>query len=276
MKFLPVIKITTSAALIILVSTAMIISLFGMTSSVQVKGINLKCERIWHAPGERNIILRIDDIQAFTWRETQIKMVEDALERNKTLVLGVIPGISGGIFEDIEIIKLLQEKKCKVEIALHGYEHTYREFRNLSFSKAEKKINKGLIILNEIEKDIVTFIPPDNTISQGTFPALKKHGIKFISAGHNSDEYGFSSSTYDWDNKKLESIDTVIEECSDALDEKGLCIIMLHPQDYTDSKKNHNPEKYAEYIKLLEEIDKLNATSITFRDLILKGTIFIN
>jgi len=276
MKFTSVIGIFMSAILVVVVMTTMAISFFGMTSSVSIVERNFECERVWHAPGERNVVLRIDDIQAFAWRETQMKMVEDALERNMTLVLGVIPGISGGIFEDVGISNFLIRNRCKVEIAIHGYKHNYKEFENFSFDEARVRVRKSLDILNLIEEDIVSFIPPDNVISDESYAALSFYEIDIVSAGYGSGKYGFSSSTYDWENKKLELVDVVLEQCRDALDKFGLCVIMFHPQDYVDNESHHDSEKYDEYLALLDGVAELDAEVVTFRDLDLEGIVFLN
>jgi len=265
-----------SSILAVVIFVMMIISFFGMTSSVPIMEKKFECEQVLRTPGERNVILRIDDVQAFAWRETQIKMIEEALERNMTLVLGVIPGIPGSLFEDVELSNFLRRNRCDVEIAIHGYEHSYREFGDLEFSEAREKIGKSLDILGLIGSDIVSFIPPDNAISNDSILALGSHGIDVVSAGYDSGKYGFTSSTYDWANKKLESTKVVLKECEYALDTSGLCIIMLHPQDYSDGKGNHDPEKYDEYLALLDGVAKLDAEIITLRDLDLEGIIFLN
>ena len=46
------------------------------------------CKRIYHNVGERNIVLRIDDIQAFYNQDIEIKMLKELEKREFTAVLG--------------------------------------------------------------------------------------------------------------------------------------------------------------------------------------------
>ncbi len=230
------------------------------------------CRTVYHGTSDRNIILRVDDIQTHYLKDIQIRIIQDALIRNKTLSLAVIPF---NLFDDKEIIRFLKENKCRLEIGLHGYDHSDYEFAELSYSQAEEKIKNGLEILKEIEPDIITFIPPNNELSEGTKEALFADDIKIISSGFQNREFGFSVSTYDWKKHEFADSDKIIAECRSELDRKETCIIMIHPQDYATNEKL-DPEKYKDYIRLLEKIDELNATVVTFRDLYYKNVIRLN
>jgi len=76
-----------------------------------------------------------------------------------------------------------------------------------------------------------------------------------------------STSTFDWDTHELRDFRDVLAECDEALNETGLCVIMLHPQDYANGKGELDSEKYFEYLALLEGIGKLDANVVNFRDL---------
>lgn len=221
------------------------------------------CKVVYHQTSERNIVLRIDDIQAYYLRDIQTRIIQDALNMNKTLSLAVIPV---GLLDDKILSQFLKENRCKLEIGLHGYDNTEFEFLDSSYKEANDKIKKGLKILEEIEPKVITFIPPNNEISEEGRKAVYNNGLKVISSGFENREFGFSVSTYDWGNHTFTNYREVLEECKNELDRNETCIIMIHPQDYTtDNKLDY--EKYNQYIELLNEINELNATVVTFRDL---------
>ena len=231
-----------------------------------------KCEVIYHPVGDRNIILRVDDIQEYAWFDSQKRIIEDASKRGIPLVLGVIPS---RFEEDKRIWDLIMQERCEMEIALHGFEHTSKEFGNLSFKEADEKMKKGLKVLNDIEPNIMTFIPPNNVYSKETELAAKYNGFHILSSRSSNNEYGYTQSTYDWTNLVLEDYKTVLLGCKNDLDNNKTCIIMIHPQDFvTDHKLDER--KYEEYLNLLDSIKSLDANIINFRDLIKKDYIILN
>ncbi len=86
---------------------------------------NIQCRMVYNQIGDRNIVLRIDDIQANYNKDIEIKMLDELKKRNLTASLGVIPV---SLFEDKEISKYLTENRCDFEIALHGYDNSDYEF----------------------------------------------------------------------------------------------------------------------------------------------------
>ncbi len=222
--------------------------------SFEIPMIYKSCKVEVNQLSDRNIILRLDDIQSHYLQDLQIKMMNDALDRNLTLSLGVIPF---NLLKDNKLSKYLNKNKCKLEICLHGFDNVDYEFSNLSYDEADRKIKKGLKILNKIEKNIVTFIPPNNAFSNESEQAIYDNEM-LISAGFWNSKYGFSQSAYDWEKYELIDYKKVLEECNKDLDNNETCIIMLHPQDYINN--------YSEYTNLLDGLNKLNATIVNFRD----------
>ena len=157
---------------------------------------------------------------------------------------------------------------------MHGYNNTDYEFSSISYIDADRKLIAGLRELNQIEKKIITFIPPNNECSEGCRDAVYDSGIRIISSGFENKEFGFSASTYDWTTRTLIDYEEVLLECGNELDKNETCIIMIHPQDYiTDGELDS--EKYNQYISLLDGLDGLNATVVTFRDLYYKNLIVV-
>lgn len=263
------IKSIVSAAIIIIVLLAVFYSLSHLADGIPYGEYNNDCIRSKRVPGQRNVIIRVDDIQSYFLKDVQIRMVEDAIKMNKTLSLSVIPY---KLTDDKDMIKFLEDNKCKVEIGLHGYNNEEMEFANLSYKEASKKIEEGLKVLNKIDADIIAFIPPNNEYSEETEMAIYEHGMRVISAERLNSDYGYTQSSYDWNSYQFVDSKTVLEGCNKTLNQNRTCIIMLHPQDYTTNEK-FNYRKYQHYLSLLDGIDKLNATTITFRDLYHKGVV---
>ena len=252
------------STVIILLSILVLIIISIIYISINKK----QCEFSQNEIGERNVILRVDDIQAHAWFDSQKIIIEDADKRDIPLVLGVIPF---NLKDDKRIWKLLNNKKCHMEIALHGYAHSDGEFANLNYEEAYNKIIKGLNILNKIQKEIITFLPPQDLYSDNTKKALNDLRFNFISArNQNHNDYGYTQTMYDWDEHKLNDYNKVIGSCNKTLEDSNLCIIVIHPQDFVTEGKL-DKEKYENYLGLLDNLDELDANIITFRDLLGKN-----
>ncbi|MCX6747191.1 MAG: DUF2334 domain-containing protein [Candidatus Pacearchaeota archaeon] len=265
-------KIFVSFLIITLVFIMCVRSLNYIIQDVQTNTYENNCGIIEHSTSERNIVIRIDDIQAYYLKDVQIRMIKDALAINRTVSLGVIPI---NLASDMEMFNFLKEVKCELEISLHGYNNSENEFSNILYQQANEKIRNGLEVLRQIQPEIITFIPPNNEISDAGREAVYDNGIKIISSGFVNREFGFSVSTYDWKNHKFVNYKEVLQECSKELDKGEICVIMIHPQDYVTNGKL-DVEKYDQYIKLLNAINSLNAKVVTFRDLYYQGRINLN
>ena len=233
--------------------------------------INNGCTTYTHRDvGDKNVILRLDDIQGHAWQDTQITMLDDVMKDDIPMSLGVIPK---GLRGDKRIYYFLKRNRCKFEIAQHGWDHGGQydeespEFVDLSKEDAYKRIMRGKKVLEKlVEGSITTFIPPNNAYSKGTAEALDIAGFTVLSAAKDS-EYGYTVSTFDGSLKELTPISDVLDACEKSWVDGKTCIIMLHPQDYmTDNKLDR--AKYENYfLPLLQGLSSLDADFITFEDL---------
>lgn len=238
---------------------------FGINNNYSfLKNFN-RCDNVTSiAAGNKYVILRIDDIQAHSFREVSMKMINDGLDRGMTFTLGVIPL---GLTDDEVIVDYLSNNSCNFEIALHGWNHRrdVPEFDGLSELAAQSKIRQGKEILERIiDESIVTFIPPNNVYSEGTFLALKKEGFSVVSSEGDS-YFDYSAATYNFSTSELNPVDLVLNDCKKDMKRKDFCIIMLHPQDYTNNDGKLSQEKYAKYLKLLDELEKEQFAFTTMR-----------
>ncbi len=225
---------------------------------------------------KKKIILRLDDVKSGQYYDTTTKITNEILSRNMSISLGLIPR---DLNKDIKFIYWINKvkKDPRVEIVLHGYTHGEQEFQNLTEEEAYDKLVKGKeILMKNINVVPTTFIPPENLYSEGTKTALVKAGFKIISAGNNEiDNYnnltylGYTVQTYDFENKLFISSDEVLKNCDVSLNEKDLCIITIHPQDYLEPDHGKiNQERYSEFLNLLDGIEQRNIETKRFSDVI--------
>ena len=215
-------------------------------------------------PDQNHIIIRIDDVQAHTWSDISMRMIEDTVEKNMKASLGII---SHDLNSDHELVLFLKKHRSHLDFTFHGWgegDPDY-EFETLTREEADYRIHHGLRDLRPLTKHTPsTFIPPNNIYSQGTHEALIDHGFVIVSS-RGTGYFDYTAKTYDFDESTPIPNDVVIEDCIRALDEKNLCVIMIHPQDFASGSKI-DEERYTNYLDLLERISTLEATTVTFED----------
>ncbi len=224
----------------------------------------LSCVPIKGTVSNKTVILRVDDVQAYSWVETTKHMVEDAGKLGVPLTLGIIPS---GLQDDKELVTFLKSQACRVEFALHGLTHSFigdgsvPEFGTLAKDEAKISISAGLDILRSVTSEsVVTWIPPLNVHSEGTKTALKELGFKYLSA-EGEGAFDYDAATFSYNTTTLVSPEKVVEACLVTFETSSHCIVMLHPQDFADGLV-HNQEKYERYY--LGLIEALKSEGVTF------------
>jgi len=240
------------------------------TSEAHTEKEVYECTKLPKIVGDKTVVLRIDDIQAFAWPSTTRMMIDDAASRNIPTVLGVIPN---KLSLDVELVSFLRDRNCHYEIALHGFDHLsvgenqeIAEFEQLSYDQAYDRLARGLEELQVlVDKPIRTWIPPLNLHSTGTQAALGELGLDRWST-EGLQVWDYDASTYSYDTNALNQTDDVASDCEQSFEESDVCIIMLHPQDFT-TNDFHDAEKYDEhYLALLDRLFEAGYSFGTFRD----------
>ncbi len=206
-------------------------------------------------PEKKYIIFRLDDIQSSYLNDLSIKMLNEGLKRKIPFTLAVIPL---NLSEDSRITTYLKQNKCNIEIAQHWFNNRddVPEFQSLSEKAANQKLEDWLKILKKYtNKEIITFIPPNNVYSTGTVISAQKNKFKIISSEW-AWFFDYSTSTYDYEFKKMNTVSSIVKKSIEDSNNKWFSIIMLHPQDYIDEVWNIDPIKYNEYIKLLDSLQE--------------------
>lgn len=226
------------------------------------------------------VVLRLDDIQAFMWSEVSKTMISSAIDRGVPMVAGVIPK---GIRDDIAIWNFLRRERCNIELALHGWDHGREaytasetdmpaEFADLDTAAATELILKGKAEMRMISGEpMVTFIPPNNVASRGTEEALHEAGFKVLSSGGDG-AFDYSVPTYDFTKKEIVSVDHIMTVCDRQFSSQKPCIIMFHPQEYSNEDRSLNQDAYEHhYLDLLGRLKDAGVTFVTFKDLAVAG-----
>jgi peptidoglycan/xylan/chitin deacetylase (PgdA/CDA1 family) len=225
-------------------------------------------------PKNPTIIIRMDDIGAWNRYETSKLLTDTILKHNYKVSLGVIPYDIGKDKRIVSWLRKLREDD-RVEITLHGYNHEPNEFMKLSKEDADLHIKKGKdILIKNIGVSPVTFIPPYNEYSSPTIEVLKENGFLIFSAkedefeiSNNFISLGYNSRAYDFAEERFIPNDEIIENCKTSLNEKNICVILMHPQDYAISGEDIIDEQlFEEFTNLLNELGNLEAEFKTFND----------
>jgi Uncharacterized protein conserved in bacteria (DUF2334) len=243
------------------------------------------CIQRIHTPsdltGHRLVVLRLDDVQAYSWRGISIQMIQDAQRFNAPIVAWVIPK---NLTEDHVLTRFLERENCNIEIAMHGWDHSgtgitglqsqyITEFGNISYVEARRRIAMAKEVLEPLSgKPITTFIPPFNIASPGAVGAIRDEWIRVLSS-IGTWVYDYHSTTYNFDKKRIVPATEILTNCAGSFAEKEPCVIMMHPQDYANIDKTIDEDPYnAHYIALLKYFSDMGVVFVTFDDLIKNGS----
>jgi peptidoglycan/xylan/chitin deacetylase (PgdA/CDA1 family) len=276
-KLIDIIAGIFSLFFIILISYLYFSNLFG-NGGIYLNLNNYKCvtyEQKEHSSCHINIIeptivLRIDDVRVYSVPTPYL--VDEIINRNLPVTLGVIPR---DLEKDKEMQKYLLEIKenPNIEIAQHGTNHNEYD-KNITediLLEGNKKIQEILGIKP------VTYIPPYNQITSEAREIVSKYfriisgEEKVIKEGQNIAEIGYTAGTYRYNENEIIGIDEIIKKCEESLEKTNICVIMIHPQEYSNNINNAvelSEEKFEDFRELLDKLEKLDARFSTFNDLV--------
>ena len=232
-------------------------------------------------PQEKTIILRLDDVGAWHYLDVVEMITEDSLARNIPISQGVIPNDIERDRSFLNWVKKVRDNP-QIEFALHGYYHTENEFEKLNYEESKYYLDKGKQQMIKYMGVVpVTFIPPYNVYSNETEKALIDGGFKIMSAGKDDVNYdgdliylGYGARTFDYSEGNYISPEITVQKCKESLDRFGLCVVMVHPQDYLEPEifgtriRNLDEQKYADFQRMLDELKGFNTSFKTYKDLL--------
>lgn len=228
------------------------------------------CEPLTIATSSKNVVLRIDDIQAFAWSDISERMITDTVvEHQLPVVLAVIPK---NLRDDASLYETMRTTRCNIEFAIHGWDHSeptpgHGEFAFLTEAEASQKIIDGKAVIERLANtEVATFVPPQNEFSVGAARALEAENITRVSA-YGKHLFDFDTESFDYLTDTFRTAKHMLNTC-DATFSRGdtVCTIMLHPQDYAH-EGTLDTAKYAEYTALLEQLSQGDYTVARFSDI---------
>ena len=209
------------------------------------------------------IVIRVDDIQDFAFREAQLFLLNESVINHIPLSLAVITGMFGEDREVVQTVKLAVSLGS--DVAVHGWKH--EDLAKLSFGEQVALLSQSGSRIKEIlDFDTRVLVPPMFSFSEDTVAAMQQEGYNIISTFADLSEPGSMSkvislpatvelSDYSNSTWKMKSFDSVKAEVSRSIQKYGFAVIVTHPQEFTaDGKLNQvNMELYRALLRTLKE-----------------------
>jgi peptidoglycan/xylan/chitin deacetylase (PgdA/CDA1 family) len=235
-----------------------IVTLFVFLSTIPIVIIRTSIEN----KNLPTLVIRIDDIQDFAFREAQLFLLNNSINNHVPLSLAIITGMFGGDSEIVQLVKLAVNSGS--EVAVHGWEHedlaklSFKEQLTLLF-QAKNRIKETLDVNTRI------LVPPMFSFNEATLDAMHEEGYDIISTSKDLHEPGLISGARslpatvelsDYSNGlwMVKSYDSVKTEILMSVQRYGFAVIVTHPQEFmTDGKLNQATVAF--YITLLGNLN---------------------
>jgi hypothetical protein len=193
------------------------------------------------------VIIRVDDIQDYAFRASQIFMLSESLLDRVPMSLSVISGCFGEDEEILQSVKMAIEVGS--EITVHGWSH--EDFSSLSLAEQSALLNMSKNRLESLfNNQVDVFVAPMFQFNNDTILALKDSGFHILSSSTSYSEpqvkegmmwvpgtvniSEYSSTNETWNMKSLESLQS---EISSSVGKYGFTVLVTHPQELiTDGK----------------------------------------
>lgn len=209
------------------------------------------------------VIIRVDDIQDFAFREAQLFLIGESIINEVPLSMAVIAGMFG---QDNDIVTSVKQAVSQgTEVTVHGWEH--EDFTRLSLEEQSAILSISRSRIKDVlGYDANVFVPPLFTYNEDTFMAMQDEDYYLISAFIDVQSPGlignvmsipatvelsdFSEGTW-----KMKSPDATLLEISKSVRQYGYAAIVTHPQEFISEGKL-NPvsvESFRSLLRVLKE-----------------------
>ena len=236
------------------------------------------------------VIFRMDDTNSDFLTNVQLSVLNQFIEKNQSLSLGLIAHKINPVSTITEKIKEGIQKGL-FELDVHGWDHV--DYTQLSQEEQ-------LTTLQQVNDKIHTifgqysqvFIPPYNRFNGDTIEVLKPVGIKIFSADTSSDKASYfvqngknvvklsptlyhlpAMTTFKSDNGngtwiKI-PIPTLLTEIDNYVSKYGYVVVLLHPQNFAKMENNVfvdvvSPNEIQDLSSLIDSIKSKNLRITTF------------
>jgi predicted deacetylase len=221
------------------------------------------------APPEKSskppvIVIRIDDIQDFAFKDAQLYLMEYSRVNGIPVSLAVIPNFFGNDHELVE--KTIQTSKSGCEVVVHGWEH-----ENLTQFKFDEQKVRLLEAKQHLEETLDTktevLVPPMFSYNNDTIKAMEETGYKVVSGLTEFHEKGWASeeilslpatielSDFANDTWRIKNQSEILKEVEASVETHGYAMIVTHPQEFMNG--NALDQEIANiYEQILENISE--------------------
>jgi hypothetical protein len=212
---------------------------------------------------QRLIVLRVDDVQDFAFREAQLFLLNWSQENSLPLSLGVIAGMFG---EDIEILDAVRSAVAHgTEVGVHGWKH-----ENL----AELQLWEQMHILFQakcrmkelLNVDPELLVPPGFSFNEDTISAMREESYSIISTCVDYHQPASFSEVRSlpatveasvltdgvW---KMKSAESLLAEVEESFYSYGYTVIVTHPQEFM-SNGTFVEATGASFVSLLDDLSE--------------------
>ena len=212
-------------------------------------------------PQNRFIIIRVDDIQDFAFRDAQLFLLKQSAETNVPLSLAVIAGMFGEDAEILEAVQLAVASGC--EVGAHGWKH--ENLTNLSMTEQMNVLFQAKIRIKDLLGiDTQLLIPPMFSFNTNTISAMHHESYSIISTCIDYDEPSVISgitnipatvelSSLVNDVWQMKSVDVISAEVEKSVELYGYAAIVTHPQEFL-SNGQINQATSESYMNLLAKL----------------------
>ena len=212
-------------------------------------------------PQNRFIVIRVDDVQDFAFRDAQLFLLNHSIENSIPLSLAVIAGMFGEDAEILETTRLAVASGC--EVGAHGWKH--ENLANLSLREqlailfqAKNRIKELLGI------DTQLLIPPMFSFDNNTISAMDEEAYAIMSTCTDYHKPRYVSgirnipatvelSTLSGNVWQMKSVDAVSAEVERSFESYGYAVIVTHPQEFMSNGQINQTAKES-YVNLLAKL----------------------
>lgn len=186
------------------------------------------------------VILRIDDIQDFAFKDAQIFLINEGLNNKIPATLGIIAGAFGQDNDIVQIVK--QAVSSGSDVAAHGWKH--EDLARLSVREQAALLFQSTTRIKEtVGLETKMLAPPMYRYNDDTIAAMKVQGYEVLSsfAGlpvpNRISEVTDISATVELsmlsgDIWNMKTIDALEKEVAQSIIDYGFAVILIHPQEF--------------------------------------------
>jgi hypothetical protein len=244
-------KIGVKKVLAIVFSLAVVFSVILAQSGF----LSVNCQRL--------IVLRIDDIQDFAFREAQLLLLDWSHEKDLTLSLAVIAGMFG---EDLEVLGAVKSAVAHgSEVGVHGWKH--ENFVELQFWEQMQLLFQAKSRLKELLNIYPKLlVPPGFSFNEDTISSMREESYNIIStcvdyhqptsfSGVRSIPATVETSVLEDSVWNLKSTESLLAEVEESFNSYGYAVIVTHPQELM-SNGTLAETKIDSFLSLLNKLDE--------------------